>query len=496
MDKYDIEKSLGAGNYGEVSLVRSKKNGQLFVIKRIDLSQKSASQQKEAENEVRTMSKLNHPNIVQFVEAFIENKALWIVMEHADSGDLENELLGYCNRKHYMPEDKIMNIFIQIALGLRQLHKQHLLHRDLKSANVFMTAAGGVKLGDFGFAKQLNYTMALASTVCGTPYYFSPELCQRLPYNNKSDVWSLGVILYEMINLQKPFEAKNLPELRKRVVTEEPAPFSNHAVSNDLKELVFMMLRKSSAARPSVDAVLQTQYVRKYITKFSEQLQKQQSTQAERVLNISTQHARRASEVAFDVVFAEQQKATQQNKAPQQSTNPSVTSRQVFDRNAFRQQLKSGTTNDAGLIVNSPLTHASQPQAPQEGSHAIFNRQLPDAHTVVSNDTPLTVVAELTEALIQQESCKALQSDLQEVLSSFDIDEVIGEAESDEERMLREELGEKFVKAIELALKLQEAPLHSAEAEKYLKELLQLLAQKQYLLADVQRVASFFEVAE
>ncbi|CUG91603.1 Hypothetical protein, putative, partial [Bodo saltans] len=238
-------------------------------------------------------------------------------------------------------------------------------------------------------------------------------------------------------------------------------------------------------------------YVRKYITKFSEQLQKQQSTQAERVLNISTQHARRASEVAFDVVFAEQQKvATQQNKAPQQSTNPSVTSRQVFDRNAFRQQLKSGTTNDAGLIVNSPLTHASQPQAPQEGSHAMFNRQLPDAHTVVSNDTPLTVVAELTDALIQQESCKALQSDLQEVLSSFDIDEVIGEAESDEERMLREELGEKFVKAIELALKLQEAPLHSAEAEKYLKELLQLLAQKQYLLADVQRVASFFEVAE
>lgn len=492
MDKYQVEKSLGAGNYGEVSQVRSKKNGQLFVVKRIDLSQKSSAQQKEAENEVRTMSKLNHPNIVQFVEAFVENKALWIIMEHADGGDLENELLGYCNRKEFVPEDKIMNIFIQIALGLRQLHKQHLLHRDLKSANVFMTTTGGVKLGDFGFAKQLNYTMALASTVCGTPYYFSPELCQRLPYNNKSDVWSLGVILYEMINLQKPFEARNLPELRKRVVTEEPAPFSTNHISAELKELVMMMLRKSSAARPSVDAVLQTPYVRKYIAKFTEQLQKQQSAQAERVQTISTQHPRRASEVAFDVVYEEQRKGAQVQAAPASVT---VTSRQTFDRNAFRQQVKAGGNAANAAVVVGGGRNPLEPNSPEE-AHNIFNRQLPDAHCVVSNDCPMTVVAELTDAMMQQESCKALQSDLQDVLSSFDIDEVIGEAESDEERMLREELGERFVKAIELALKLQETTSNPAESERTLKELLSVLGSKQYLLADVQRVASFFEVAE
>lgn len=474
MDKYIVEKSLGAGNYGEVSQVRSKKSGSSFVVKRIDCSSKTAAQQREAENEVRTMSKLNHPNIVQFVEAFVENKALWIIMEHADGGDLEKTLMGYCERKEFMEEERIMNIFVQIALGLRQLHKQHLLHRDLKSANVFMTTIGAVKLGDFGFAKQLNYTMALASTVCGTPYYFSPELCQRLPYNNKSDVWSLGVILYEMINLQKPFEARNLPELRKRVVTEEPAPFTATHISSELRELVLMMLRKSSAARPSVDAVLQTPFVRKYITKFAEQLQKQQAVQAERVLNISNQHPRRASEVDYDTLH------------PTVAAPPSTANKcGKFNRNDFKQAMATGV-----VPTENPLA------SPADATMAIFNRELPDARRVVSNNCPITVVAELTDALIQEESCKALQCDLQEVLSSFDIDEVIGEAESDEERMLRAELGEKFVRAVELALKLQELRAGDPKSESLLKELLNVLGSKQYLLADVQRVASYFEVAE
>lgn len=490
MDKYVVEKQLGSGNYGECSLVRSKKNGAQFALKRIDLSQKSPAQVKEAHNEVITMSKLNHPNIVQFVEAFVEKQALSIVMEFADGSDLERALVDACQSRKFLTEDKIMNIFVQIALGLRQLHKQHLLHRDLKSANVFLMSNGSVKLGDFGFAKQLNYTMALASTVCGTPYYFSPELCQRLPYNNKSDVWSLGVILYEMINLQKPFEAKNLPELRKRVVTEDPAPFVATHISSELKELCLLLLRKSSAARPSVDAVLQTPYVRRYLAKFAEQLQQLQATQAEKVAAIAKEHPRRASELPFDVA---QSVPTVTSTPPAQSA-PSSNRRQVFDRDAFNQARKQGVAASDAAVVVASHQGAVQPTVADDHPEVIFNRakDLPDAHKVVSNNCPMTVVADLTNAMIREQDCINLQTDLQEVLSSFDIEDAIGEAESDEERMLRVELGDQvFVKAIELALRLQES---AGDSNGVLKELLTLLGSKQYLLADVQRVASFFEV--
>lgn len=495
MEKYTVEKQLGAGNYGECSLVRSKKSGTQYALKRIDLSTKSPAQQKEAENEVKTMSKLNHPNIIQFVEAFVEHNALCIVMEFADGSDLEHELIEACEKRRYISEDRIMSVFVQIALGLRQLHKQHLLHRDLKSANVFLTSTGAVKLGDFGFAKQLNYTMALASTVCGTPYYFSPELCQRLPYNNKSDVWSLGVILYEMINLQKPFEAKNLPELRKRVVTEEPAPFTATHVSAELKELCMLLLRKSSAARPSVDAVLQTPFVRKYLAKFAEQLQKMQAQQAERVASLAAEHPRKATDPSY-----EQAALSPPVPQPVQGVNDTKNMQKgVFDRAAFLKAQKQGTPLDDNVLVVPTVHTTIQAQAQQQNaaqSTVLFNREstLPDARKVVSNNCPITVVAELTTAMTQEQDCKALQNDLKEVMSSFEVEDVIGEAESDEERMLREELGDQvFARVIELALRLQECE-HGPRADATYKELLAKLGSKQYLLADVQRVASFFEV--
>lgn len=478
MEKYTTEKPLGAGNYGEVSLVRSISSGALFVAKRINLQSKTPQQRKEAENEVRTMSRLNHPNIVGFVEAFVADETLHIIMEYADGTDLEQELISHCKHKRFLTEDKIMYYFVQISLGLRQLHKQHLLHRDLKSANVFLTSNKSVKLGDFGFAKQLNYTMALTTTVCGTPYYFSPELCQKLPYNNKSDVWSLGVILYEMINLQKPFEAKSLQELRKRVVAEEPLPFTATHISPELKDLCLWLLRKSSSARPSVEAVLQSPYVRKYLSKFSAYMQQQQQLEAKKASDIAKEHPRAPNEPRMT------------EQAPRPTTSSSSppplqggTQKMIVDKNAFR----AGPPPPSSA---PPVPHA--PTAPPAAS--LYSRAVPDGRDVVSNQCPIEIVGELTHALIAEEGCKALRNDVEEVLKYEDVDEAIGEAETDEERQLREQLGDRFVKCIELALRLAELPSTSVEADQILKQLLALLGSKEYLLPDVQKVATFFEV--
>ena len=489
MDKYTVERALGAGNYGEVFLVRSRKNGTLLVCKKIDWSNRTPQQQKESENEVKTMAKLNHPNIVGFVEAFVEKKCLHIVMEYADSSDLERELIGYINRQEQVPEARIMDVFVQIALALRQVHKQHLLHRDLKSANVFLTSSGQVKLGDFGFAKQLNYTMALASTVCGTPYYFAPEVCQRLPYNNKVDVWSLGVILYEMINLQKPFEARNLPELRKRVVTEDPQKFTATHVSPEVKDLCMLLLCKSSSQRPSVDAVLQLPFVRKHLEKFSERLSKQQREAALRSNELAAQHARAPDEAAFALAPVKPQ-----GPAPPGPPTGATFGRITIDRSALKQ-LKAGQPNVDVGGASTPV--ATAPTQPEEIPQEIFNRGLPDVHQRVSNACPLNVVSEITDNLLVEESSRALQSDVKEVLSTDYVaseDDVLGEAESEEEKMLRAELGDRFVKCIELALQLTEQSPTSPVAEATLRQLLNTLGSKAYLLADVQRVAAFFEV--
>ncbi|XP_022786792.1 serine/threonine-protein kinase Nek5-like [Stylophora pistillata] len=117
-----------------------------------------------------------------------------------------------------LPEDQVLDYFVQICLGLKHVHDRKILHRDLKSQNIFLTKNGIVKLGDFGIARVLHSTMELARTCIGTPYYLSPEICENKPYNNKSDIWSLGCVLYELLTLKHAFEAGNMKNLVLKII--------------------------------------------------------------------------------------------------------------------------------------------------------------------------------------------------------------------------------------------------------------------------------------
>lgn len=113
----------------------------------------------------------------------------------------------------YFSEDLVLSWFTQICLALKHCHDRKILHRDLKSQNIFLTKKNIVKLGDFGIARVLSNTGSKAKTVVGTPYYLSPEIIESHPYSFKSDVWSLGVLLFEMCALQPPFNATSLHQL-------------------------------------------------------------------------------------------------------------------------------------------------------------------------------------------------------------------------------------------------------------------------------------------
>jgi NIMA (never in mitosis gene a)-related kinase 1/4/5 len=191
---------------------------------------------------------------------------LFITMDYCDGGDLYTKLRS-CRGGSPLCEDQILDWFVQITLALKHVHDRKILHRDLKSQNIFLMRDGMVKLGDFGVAKVLASTMELARTAIGTPYYMSPEICENKPYNNKSDVWSLGCVLYEVINLKNAFEANDIRSLINRIARGTYDPV-NPRYSYELRNLVASMLKKNPRERPSVNGILRKPFIMKRCDKF------------------------------------------------------------------------------------------------------------------------------------------------------------------------------------------------------------------------------------
>lgn len=161
-----------------------------------------------------------------------------------------------------MPERQVCHYFLQICLALKHLHDLNVLHRDLKSENVFLLADDVIKIGDFGVAKVLKGQYAF--TQAGTPHYLSPEIAKGAPYDTKADMWSLGVCLYELASGgEMPFQTKGgLPSLIKTICTKDYTPLSKH-YSHDLRSLVRKLLNKDPRKRPSIDDVLRAKPMRR-----------------------------------------------------------------------------------------------------------------------------------------------------------------------------------------------------------------------------------------
>jgi len=161
-----------------------------------------------------------------------------------------------------MNEDMIWGFFIQICQGLKSLHGANILHRDIKAQNIFLITAREIKIGDLGVAKVTKGGMAY--TQIGTPYYMSPEIWRRRPYNKKSDIWSLGCLLFELATLKHPFEARDERSLAEKVMRGTYAPIPS-TYSTDLSTMVRMLLNVDPARRPTVEEILQHPIVLKRI---------------------------------------------------------------------------------------------------------------------------------------------------------------------------------------------------------------------------------------
>lgn len=155
----------------------------------------------------------------------------------------------------HLRESQIWKFFIEMCLGMQYLHANRILHRDIKTINMFLAKEDKIKIGDLGVARELNQTANMAHTVVGTPYYLSPELCEEKPYNNKSDIWSLGCVLYEMCTLRHPFEAMNQGALILKILRGKYNPIPA-TYSRSLVELVDKLLTKDYRTRPDIEQIL------------------------------------------------------------------------------------------------------------------------------------------------------------------------------------------------------------------------------------------------
>uniref|UniRef100_A0A6I8PAG4 non-specific serine/threonine protein kinase n=1 Tax=Ornithorhynchus anatinus TaxID=9258 RepID=A0A6I8PAG4_ORNAN len=265
MDKYIKVQKIGEGSFGKAILVKAKENNRQYVIKEINISRMSKKEREESRREVAVLANMKHPNIVLYRESFEESGSLYIVMDYCEGGDLFKRINA--QKGILFPEEQIMDWFVQICLALKHVHDRKILHRDIKSQNIFLTKDGTVQLGDFGIARVLNSTVELARTCIGTPYYLSPEICENKPYNNKSDIWALGCVLYEMCTLKHAFEAGNMKNLVLKIISGSFPPVSLH-YSYDLRNLLSQLFKRNPRNRPSVNSILEKSFIAKRIEKF------------------------------------------------------------------------------------------------------------------------------------------------------------------------------------------------------------------------------------
>jgi serine/threonine protein kinase len=249
MERFRKLKSLGRGQNGEVWLVECE-DGSLAALKQVYIEDDAA-----LNYEVSALERLQHEHIIQYHESFKSEGYLYIVIDYAEGGDMANRIKIAKSKGYKFPESQVWKWFIQLCMALHYIHSNKIIHRDLKTQNIFLTKTGDIKIGDFGICRVLSKSDELASTSVGTPYYIAPEVCRGEPYDYRADVWSLGCIIYELCSLKRPFSGENIANVLHNILTQSPDPLPD-CYSDFLTTLVTSMLNKDHSARPSIGQLI------------------------------------------------------------------------------------------------------------------------------------------------------------------------------------------------------------------------------------------------
>ncbi|XP_020848992.1 serine/threonine-protein kinase Nek10 isoform X1 [Phascolarctos cinereus] len=258
---YAILDHLGSGAFGCVYKVRKRSGQNLLAMKEVNLHNPAfGKDKKDRESSVKNIvseltiikEQLYHPNVVRYYKTFLENDRLYIVMELIEGAPLGEHFSSLKEKQHHFTEERIWNIFIQLCLALRYLHKEkRIVHRDLTPNNIMLGDKDKVTVTDFGLAKQKQENSKLTSVV-GTILYSCPEVLKSEPYGEKADIWAAGCILYQMATLNPPFYSTNMLSLATKIVEAVYEPVQEGIYSEKVTIIISRCLTPDAEARPDV----------------------------------------------------------------------------------------------------------------------------------------------------------------------------------------------------------------------------------------------------
>ncbi|KAI8092997.1 kinase-like domain-containing protein [Halteromyces radiatus] len=257
---FEIGRELGQGNFGHVYLAREKQSGYIVALKVLYKKEiMSLGVERQLRREVEIQGSLRHPNIIRLYGYFHDETRVFLILEFASKGELYKELQI---KKRFM-ESVAAKYVAQLANALLYLHHKRVIHRDIKPENLLLGLNGELKIGDFGWSVKTDVQDSRRSTLCGTLDYLPPEMVEGKNHDVNADIWSLGVLLYEMICGKPPFEdTEGDKETYQRIIQVDIS--YPDFVSKEARDLIQKLLQYKAAHRIPLREVLEHPFIKRY----------------------------------------------------------------------------------------------------------------------------------------------------------------------------------------------------------------------------------------
>jgi fused-like protein len=252
MERYHVLQVIGEGSFGKVWKGRLRRTGQVVALKFIPKANKTFRDIEMLRKEIEILARIRHPHIISLLDSFETDTDTCLVTEHA-----QGDLFEVLEVDRTLPVDQIRSIAFQVSRALYYLHSHRIVHRDLKPQNVLICEHGRVKLCDFGFARRMSHDTLCLTSIKGTPLYMSPEVLAGRDYDARSDLWGLGVLIFELFAGVPPFLSDNLIGLSQQIANADVKwPLGLRGEHPELFSLLHGLLQKDPADRPTWDDLL------------------------------------------------------------------------------------------------------------------------------------------------------------------------------------------------------------------------------------------------